>query len=64
VEAYPKRALSRREKNIVDPFFLEGSRQLKRFWASLAIQGAEQDGRTFFKWELHAWISVCFSVKI
>jgi hypothetical protein len=30
-----EQALSRREKKILDPFFLEGSRQLERFSARM-----------------------------
>jgi len=33
-----KTPLSRRGRNIVGPFFLEGSRQLKVIWASLRFQ--------------------------
>jgi hypothetical protein len=31
----------RRGNHFVGPFFLEGSRQLKRIWVSLPFQGAE-----------------------
>jgi len=31
----------------LDPFFSEGSRQLKLFWASLPIQGLERVNRAF-----------------